>query len=268
MTMSRQQTIHHSVSHPQRSDQLRVWRRNFATSIKGDVKATQDQDLDVQDLLAGHGTREKIRKTFDDSSTCCSTICMEDSMSSLKVSSQHPVVGVRALQPSQEQQVNENDDHESLLSHHGDDPQTPKDCNRHCHHEKSMSSDLEVSSRTLTSFSYYSSRGEESEDVSVAQTTNKNDDQDEYEGDDDDEVDGDDDGDDEILPLTTRLRPDIDVVVRVYRRRRGYYHHKIRNTIQATSMHIKSLPRELEIAAAAATSSTTTAAADADAKER
>ena len=188
-----------------------------------------------QSLSTFEKSKSKIRKTFDDSSTCCSTTCMEDSLSSLKASSHNQLLGMTLEAPPNHNHQNPQRDQPKVerdaVDEHRDingDVNLDGDGDESPHHEdeqslhENRSGSLEESSSSLESLSLYSLRRSASF-VEMKTTSNKGKDRFHHSFD------------------TSSLS------VGTFGRRRERRHRKTRNSLQATSMDIRSLPRELEL---------------------
>lgn len=208
--------------------------------------AEEQQDLNVEDfeklngkemgpdgvhnksVLVYHASASKIHPPFEDSSTCCSTTCMEDSMSSLKVSSHHQFLDMLSLERShdslQQRQFQEYDDrgHIAAYGDRNDGSQNDEDQMQKEKHLRSLEESL---SRSLASLVLPLSHGEDAHNHFDEREIDNN-----YQ-----------EGSQSSLNSSTST------TVRLYRRRRGRY-RPTRNSLQATSMDIRSLPRELEMA--------------------
>eukprot|EP00529_Nitzschia_sp_RCC80_P028399 CAMPEP_0113484620 /NCGR_PEP_ID=MMETSP0014_2-20120614/24056_1 /TAXON_ID=2857 /ORGANISM="Nitzschia sp." /LENGTH=272 /DNA_ID=CAMNT_0000378229 /DNA_START=831 /DNA_END=1649 /DNA_ORIENTATION=+ /assembly_acc=CAM_ASM_000159 len=241
--------FHHRGEQPKTNDDA----DHDALPSRVPVQGLDSNDLQVltqklssleTDLEQSISTLEKskskmMRKTFDDSSTCCSTTCMEDSLSSLKASSHNQLLGMTLEPPPyQNHQDRQQRDQRKV---EGDAVEEGRDINNgdvnldgdedgdeSPHHEddeslnENNSGSLEESSSSLTSLSLYSLRRSAS---FVKMNTIRNNGKDRFHHSFD----------------TSALS------VGTYRRRRERRYRKIRNSLEATSMDIRSLPRELEL---------------------
>ena len=187
----------------------------------------------VQSLSTLEKSKSKIRKTFDDSSTCCSTTCMEDSLSSLKASSHNQLLGMTLEAPPdhnhQERQLNRpkvggdafDEDRDISGDVNLDGDESPHHGDEQSLYEN-RSGSLEESSSSLASLSLHSLR--RSASFVEMKTISKR-------------------GKD-------RFHHSFDtssLSVGTFGKRRERRRRKARNSLQATSMDIRSLPRELEI---------------------